>query len=188
MNFFYHNKLLIISLLFFIPITVYSLEGASMSLLYKPKEEIVVSSPMEGHITFKGKPAIGAKVERKLIWKDQEGETDFVITDDNGWFSFPIVKDVVKLSKISEFVMYQDLNVYFNGQKYEIWGMGKNSKVEYGELGGKPVNFRCELTDEIDYRIELDPIEPSETGRDYEIDRGLLGTSCKWDSIETKGK
>jgi len=50
-----------------------------------------------------------------------------------------------------------------------MWVMGKMGKNLYSELGGKPVNFRCELTDEL-IRVESDD--------------GLLGTPCKWDSIE----
>ena len=47
--------------------------------------------------------------------------------------------------------------------------MGKRSKNEYGELGGIPINFRCDLNDEA-IRVE--------------VDNGLLGTSCKWDTIK----
>jgi len=139
-----------------------------MSLLGK-SQEVVLCSPMEGVITLDGKPVVGAQVERWIKWKDEAGETDTVTTNDNGEFNFPVKKDTVKLSPLSQFVMGQEIRVYFNNKKYLIWTMGKRSKEEYGELGGRPVNFRCELTD------ELVPVS---------VEEGLLGTSCKWDAIE----
>jgi len=65
--------------------------------------------------------------------------------------------------------MSQEIYVHYNNEKYLIWAIGKSSKVLYGELGGEPTNFRCELIDEI---IPVD------------VDNGLLGTSCKWDDIK----
>lgn len=152
-------------------LVAYSLEGISMSLLNHPEEEVVVSSPMEGKITFNHAPAVGAKIERWLKWKDDVGETDTTITDENGNFSFPIIKDKVILSKISTFVMAQEIRVYFNGNEYPIWAKAKWDKGMYGELNGVPVNFRCELTD------AFIAVEAGE---------GMLGTSCKWDKIKTK--
>ena len=140
-----------------------------MSLLSHPEEEIVVSSPFEGRITFKGEPAAGAKVVRKLKWKDEEGDTDSVMTDGDGNFSLPIVTDKVTISKITQFVMSQVISVYYNGEETVIWNMGKGSKEKYGELGGKPVNFRCELTD---------ADTPSR------LDDALLVTKCKWDGVK----
>lgn len=150
-------------------LVAYSLEGVSMSLLSHPEEEVVVSSPMEGKITFNNAPAAGAKIERLLKWKDDVGETDTTITDENGNFSLPIIKDKVTLSKISTFVMAQEIRVFYDGKEYLIWTMGKRSKKKYGELGGKPTNFRCELTDE---------------DRPMRLERALLVTTCKWEMIE----
>jgi len=143
-----------------------TVEGASMSLFSKEKHEVVISSPFEGVITYKGEPASGAKVERKLKWKDEDGETDSVETDQNGYFSLPVVEDTVSLSPITQFVMGQEIRVYFNNEEYEIWSIGKDSRELYGELGTKPENFRCELTDE---------------GVPHRLENALLYTSCKWD-------
>ncbi len=43
--------------------------------------------------------------------------------------------------------------------------------MKFGELGGKPINFRCELSDE------------PET---VDLEDALLMTSCQWDSIDIK--
>ena len=135
----------------------------------KAEEEVVIFSPMEGSITLNGDPVPNAKIERWLKWKDEEGEKDYFSTDENGHFSIPVKKDIVKLSTISTFVMAQEVRVFIDDDKYDIWSLAKRSKVEFGELGGKPANFRCELTDDL-VRVE--------------VDDGLLGTSCKWDSID----
>lgn len=166
------NKNKIVSIIVVVTITfltAYSLEGSTMSLFTKPEEEVVLCSPMEGIITYENKPVAMAKLVRLIKWKDDIGETDNVITDENGHFSFPIKKQKVKLSKISQFVIAQEISAYFNNNEYVIWTMGKGSKVLYGELGGKPENLHCELTGEI---IPVD------------VDDGLLGTSCKWDPIK----
>lgn len=135
----------------------------------KAEEEIVVCSPMEGVITLDGKPAAGARVERSLSWKDKAGEKDSVRTDDQGVFTLPLKTDTLALGKFSQLVINQEIVVIYREQEYLIWTMGKGSKDIYGELGGKPSNFRCELNDEM---VRVD------------VPDGLLGTSCKWDSID----
>lgn len=162
------NALFIIIGLVILFSTAYSLEGSAMSFLTKPEEEVVLCSPMEGIITLNGKPAAGARIDRLITWKDDIGETDTVFTDTKGQFSLPIKKETVKLSKITQFVVHHEINVTYLEERYQIWVMGKFGKHIYSELNGKPVNFRCELTDEA-VRVETD---------------GLLGTSCVWDSIQ----
>ena len=145
-----------------------TVEGASMSLFSKEKHEVVISSPFEGVITYKGEPAAGATVERKLKWKDEKGETDSVETDQNGRFSLPIIEDVISLSPVTQFAAHQKITIIYEDEIYQIWIMGKLEKELYSELGGKPENLICELTNEL---------------RRVEIEGGMLGTICKWDSI-----
>lgn len=145
-----------------------------MSLLYHPEQEIVVCSPMEGRISYKGTPVSGAKVERFLKWKDEQGRKDSVVTDEHGNFSLPIVKESAKLPKLSQLVIAQEIRVYLNAENYLIWAKAKRDKGLYDELNGQPINFRCELTDEPTLYDSGD-----ESG-------GTLITSCKWDSIQGK--
>lgn len=144
-----------------------------MSLLYHPETDVVICSPMEGRITFKGVPITGAKIERFLKWKDDKGQKDSVVTDEHGKFKLSLVKESAKLPKLSQFVAHQEISVIYNGEKYVIWVMGKMGKSLYSELGGKPVNLHCELTDDL-VRVETDD--------------GLLGTVCKWSDIEKQGE
>ena len=140
-----------------------------MPFFSKEKHDVVICSPMEGVITYKDKPVSGAKVERWLKWKDEKGEKDYVITDNNGKFSLPIVEDTVSLSPVSQFVMAQEIQVYFKDKKVPIWAKAKHGKGLYDELGGEPKGFSCELTDEF---------------KKVDVDNGMLITSCTWKIIE----
>lgn len=134
-----------------------------------PKKEVVLSSPMKGTVTFKGKPAVGAIIKRTIRWQNDGEQTDSVISDKAGAFHFNLVKSSLRQWLPAEFVVYQDIYVEYQGDTYHIWVMSKREESNWAELGGKPVNFRCELTDAVE-RVE--------------VDRGLLGTACKWDFIQ----
>ena len=167
---FLHKKLVYTKRLLILFLLIYSAEGVAMSFFTKPEEEIVLGSPMEGKLTLHGKPVVGARMVRWITWKDETGETDTTYINEDGRFNLPVIKVKAKLNKIVQFVAHQEINVSYKGNQYQIWVMGKFGKGMFSELNGKPINFRCELTDEI---------------RRVETDDGLLGTSCKWDSIET---
>lgn len=144
-----------------------------MSVFSGKEEDVIVFSPMQGKLTFESKPANGAKIVRTLKWKDDVSESDTFYADEQGEFNIPLKKDTIKISPLVQFVVQQDIYVYFKEKKYHIWDMGKLSKNEYGELYGRPINLRCELSDEM---VGVDVLF------------GLLETSCKWDGvIKNKG-
>ncbi|MBI1424436.1 MAG: hypothetical protein GC149_13410 [Gammaproteobacteria bacterium] len=139
-----------------------------MNPLSHPPEEVVLASEMEGHITLQNRPAAGAKVVRKLSWNEGEKKIDSTSVDSEGKFLLPAKKDVVEIGKFTQFVVSQEISVVYDGKETDIWIMGKRSKTAYGELDGRPENFRCELSD---------PDKP------MRLDSGLLLTKCKWDAI-----
>jgi hypothetical protein len=149
----------------------FPLKGVAMSLLFGT--EVVLFSPMEGKITYKGKPAAHAKITRTIIWKGDAGETDVFYTSETGEFKLPIKKTKVRIPAFAEFVLTQEMNVFYEDQEFFVWFKAKQDLDEYGELGGKPHNFRCELTDK---RLGIEDFN------------GLFSTSCKWDSIEKQGE
>lgn len=138
-----------------------------MSILFG--KEVVLSSPLEGTITFDSKPAAKAEIIRTLKWKDDIGETETYFTDEQGRFSLPLKQAKVRIPPLAEFVISQTILVRYAGQEVQIWGRTKRGTAIYDELGGRPVNFRCELTDEIEF---------------LDVSDGLFGTSCKWDNLE----
>lgn len=153
----------------FVIISLSSMEGVAMSLF--SRTDVVLFSPMEGKMTFEGKPAANAKIVRTIIWKGDEGETEVFYTAEDGTFKLPIKRAKVRIPLLAEFVLTQEISVFYEGQEFSMWFKAKQDLGEYGELGGKPRNLRCELKDEL-VRLE-----------DF---NGLFGTSCKWDSIENK--
>lgn len=159
------KSLYIICLLFIVAILSVN-EGIAMSL--SKSSEVCVFSAMKGIITYEGKPVSGAKIVRKVMWNDDVGESEEKVTNNKGEFAFDSMNRALKQLLPSQFVATQEITVFYNDQEFLIWTMGKLDKSEYGELGGKPSNFRCELTDELT-RVS--------------VRAGLLGTSCKWDEI-----
>ncbi len=144
-----------------------------MSLFTHPEEEIVLFSEMKGHITFNGKPVAGATIERWIKWKDEKGEKDTFTTGDDGSFYLPTIKVKAKLPKLAQFVVTQEIHVFYQNKKYPVWAKSKREKHEYSELDGIPVNFHCDLSD------DLVPVKTK---------HGLLVTNCKWEKINSLTK
>lgn len=159
--------LLIIS---FLSISLYSMKGAAMSLLLGT--EVVLFSPMEGKITYEGKPAANATIVVHLFWKDDVGEKEEFHTNANGEFNIPIKKTKVRIPPLAEFVVTQQITVLFNEEEFVIWSKATSGTDKYGGLGGIPQNIRCELTEK---RVKQQNFD------------GLFSTSCKWDSMTTQG-
>ncbi len=152
-------------IIFFLCTTgVTAAEVKSMSLF--KGEKACIASGFEGRVTFEGKPASGARIVRKFNWKDEKGETEETIADKDGRFSFPSHWGVFRRVLPVEVYSFQDIFVYYNDQKYQVWGTAKRDKNEYSEFGSKPKNFRCELTDEL---------------RRVDVPHGFVGTNCYWD-------
>src|SRR5690554_3250073 len=130
----------------FLIISLFPREGVAMSLF--SGTDVVLFSPMEGKMTFEGKPAVNAKIVRTIIWKGDDGETEVFYTADDGTFKLPIKKTKVRMPLLAEFVLTQEMSVFYKDQEFTLWFRHKKDLGEYGEFHGKPVNFRCELTDE----------------------------------------
>ena len=114
-----------------------------MSLFFgeKNKVEAVLFSPLEGQLTFNGKPASGAKIKLWFAWKDQEGETKLFTADEDGYFSIPKQTAIYEENPLFQISIGQMVTVDFNGQEYLIWKGGKSTTHLYGELGGRPRNL-----------------------------------------------
>lgn len=160
------SRIILVLVLFFL--SSISIAGVAMTFFSSKDEHVVLFSPMDGVITYNGNIVKNAEVIRKATWGDKFEFSEKCLTNDRGEFSFPLKVEKWKQSRLTQFIVHQDIVVNYDNDTYTIWHMGKMDRGEYGELGGKPVNFRCELTDEIEY---------------VEGVIGLLGTSCKWDSI-----
>ena len=167
------NKNLRIYFLFvsFLIITLYSIKGVAMSFF--SATEVVLFSPMSGVITFEGKPVENAKIVVHVYWKDEVGEKEDFHTNEQGEFDIPQKKIRTRIPPLAEFVVTQQISVFFSGEEYVIWSKAVMGTDEYGGLGGNPVNVKCELTDK---RVKQ---------KDF---HGLFSTSCTWDLTTKKGR
>jgi hypothetical protein len=137
------------------------------------KKEAVLFSPLEGKLTFNGKPAAGAKIKLWLAWKDQKGESEYFSVNENGYFSIPEKTVEYKQNALQQISIGQTVTVEYNNQEYLIWRGGKSSTHIYGELGGKPNDLICELTAE-----EMDA----------HLEHALIETLCKWNKLTKEGE
>ena len=135
--------------------------------------DFCIFSNMEGTITLHGKPAAGARLVLQLYYYNEKQNPIETVADEAGRFHFPSVwkKLGMKRFSLAETVATQDIIVYYQGEEYDFWSHGKHFLEEYSELSGKPVNFRCELSDKY-IAIKLVP------------DTGSTAGICKWDSIQ----
>ena len=140
-----------------------------MSLFFGgEKKEAVLFSPLEGKITFNGKPAAGAKVKLWFAWQDKEGEFFYYNTDENGFFKIPGHTTTYKETPLAQLVITQEIIVEHEGKPYEMWSMSKMDPSIFSELGGEPINLRCELTNDL---------------TTVRGNHSLGGTACTWDSL-----
>lgn len=142
-----------------------------MSLFFGgEKKEAVLFSPLEGKITFEGKPAAGAKINLWIKWKDAKGENFEFTSDKNGYFQIPQQITTYKENPLAQIVITQEITVEYERESYLIWTLSKTNTHLYGELGGKVSNLSCELKNDLT-TIRADGV--------------LMGTACNWESITT---
>lgn len=132
------------------------------------KVEAVLFSPLEGKLTFDGKPASGAKINLWIKWKDSKGETFSYTTDGDGKFAIPEHIATYRQSAIAQIVITQEITIEYKNQKYLIWTLSKSKTEKFSELGGRPIGLTCEMTG------ELEPVAENQV---------LMATNCRWDSI-----
>ena len=134
--------------------------------------EVVLFPPMDGSLTYNGKPAANAKIIVHLFWKDEVGEKEEFHANEKGEFNIPLKKTRVRIPPLSEFVVTQQISVIYEGDEFVIWSKAGLGSDEYGGLGGNPTNVRCEITEKRTKQKDFD---------------GLFSTSCAWDLITKNG-
>ncbi|MGQ9425241.1 DUF6795 domain-containing protein [Gilvimarinus sp. F26214L] len=141
-----------------------------MAIFKGEKVEAVLFSPLEGTLLYRGEPAAGATLKRWVAWKDERGEVDTFIADDNGRFELPEKTARYRDDPLAQISIGQSVTVEYGGESFKIWDAGKSTTDLYGELGGRPIGLKCEIT-----RREVD----------HHVDIGLVSTICQWDRLET---
>ncbi|WP_347332918.1 DUF6795 domain-containing protein [Marinimicrobium locisalis] len=139
--------------------------------IFGKTENVYLASPLEGVILNEGAPLAGTRLLRVLSLAGEEVLEEEAVSDEKGRFSFPDRRKSIKLTPLMELVISQKIYVLHEGEKNLVWLKSKRSPEVYSELGGRPVNFRCDITSPM---------------RRVDIGRGLFETSCQWDSIKSE--
>lgn len=127
--------------------------------------DIVLMSPLEGVLTFEGKPLPNQELNLWLQWKDEKGEHFTYVTDAEGRFAIPEHKVRDSLNPFAQLVIRQELTTQHNERKYEVWVGSKKEPELFAELAGQPIDVTCDVA--MEYSI-------------VEGHRSIARTVCVW--------
>lgn len=108
----------------------------------------VLFSPLSGTVYLNGIVVPNAHVERRYKWVwGEKSDTDETTTNKQGRFSMPEISTRSMSAWFPhEPIVEQDIDVFVDAQKYQVWG-GKRSNYRLnGEFDDKPIKIRIELT------------------------------------------
>lgn len=128
---------LLTSLLFF------QQEAVAMSLF---SSKLCVFSTVEGTVLKDGEPVMGAVITRTYSWKDEDISEE-VSTDKSGHFKFNAAYQHSFWSWLPHNPsILQFIKIKIDNEEYQAWGYQKGNYDENGELAGKNMKLKCELT------------------------------------------
>ena len=128
--------------------------------------EVYLFSDVSGYLTYENKPASNATV-RRIVEMDGESYEDTTETNSDGFFSFDALTKKERNILPKEFVSHQKLIAEYDSKNILIWETVKRSEEENSELEGKPLNLKCELTDDTKF---------------VHMMLHSIGTNCTWES------
>lgn len=97
-----------------------------------------------------GKPVSGARLVRTV--KKEKKSADETVTDKNGCFKFDAAysRTITKYFPM-EFVVAQQIDVFYEGKEYEMWSGVKREHEANTESRGKSLVVECKLSQEQNY-------------------------------------
>lgn len=111
-------------------------------------KKVCLFSETAGIVTRDGAPVSGVEVMRAHQWNDGR-KTTTTTTGPDGRFHFPAVEDRSLSGFLpGEVVIEQEITLRHEGRDYLAWQTAKRNFDVDGELGGRPLDLRCELTAE----------------------------------------
>jgi hypothetical protein len=138
----------------FIFLVGFTLEGNAMGGLSK-----VMFSEVQGVVLKEGKPLAGAKVVRTFNWAwNNAKQKDEVMTDASGKFNFESVSRSSLITSIfpHEPIVDQEIKIIYGNKEYMAWFFTKHNYDENGELKGKKINIKCDISVEAGQHINSD--------------------------------
>ncbi len=124
----------------------------------------VLFSEVDGVVVREGTPVSGVQVTRSYLWGwNSSSGSDRVVTDQAGSFHFPVIIGKSLLGGLlpHEPSIEQKILLTHAGKTYEVWVSRKRNYDKDGELDGRPMRLRCDLSSE-PKRFETGP-----NGRGY---------------------
>lgn len=151
-------------ILIFLVLSITSYKGVNAMGL-SDAGKVCLFSAMTGVIKLDGKPVSGARLVRTV--KKEKKNADETITDNNGYFEFDAIfsRTITKYLPM-EFVVNQQINVFYNDKEYEMWSGVKREPEENAESRGKPLVVECELNREVSL---------------IEVNGSPIFSLCSWD-------
>lgn len=113
---------------------------------YNPLKTCVFS-PVKAQLLLNGEPVKGAIVIRRWDWQKLREER--TVTDDQGYFYFPVVYEYSILRLLpAEIVIGQGLYTLVDGEEFSFWTNARRDPEENAEYQGNPIDIVCDLRDE----------------------------------------
>jgi hypothetical protein len=111
----------------------------------------VLFSSVEGTVLDQGQPVQGAEIVREYEWVyTGEKGTDSTTTGSDGGFSLPAIEGSSFGASVlpHEPLVAQKILIRRGGNEYRAWVNTKRNYDANGELEGRAIRLRCELTAE----------------------------------------
>ena len=113
---------------------------------HNPLKTCVFSS-VKAQLLLNGEPVKGATVIRRWDW--QKLREDRTVTDDDGYFHFPVVYEYSILRLLpAEIVIGQGLYTLVDEEEMSFWTNARRDPEENSEYQGHSIDITCDLKDE----------------------------------------
>lgn len=135
-----------LSSLFFVPFFfLIPPEGSTVR-----KDNLILSSAVQGQLLDHGKSVEKAKVMRQLHWNmDAEPRVEITFTDKDGYFQFPEVRGTAEFGYLARLfhVPTMSIEIYIpvDGVEYLFYANGRHSYEGHEETGLPEIQMVCDL-------------------------------------------
>jgi hypothetical protein len=149
-------------------------QGVDMFGWFK-KQDVFLSSEVNGVVTENGKPIVNLEIIRKLIYTDEKVHRDVVLTDKTGHFSFPqkMTRSSLPNNGFIQNSVVQEISINQKGKLIPLWVASFPGIKELPEYTRKLAFLNCELTNKV-VNFEFENNNPKNVMR-------VASSICRWD-------
>jgi len=149
-------------------------QGVDMFGWFK-KQDVFLSSEVNGVVTENSKPVADIEIIRKLIYTDEKVHRDIAITDNEGHFHFPqkSIRSSIPSKPFSRNNVSQQIFIDYKGALIPFWVATHVGITEVPEFTKKLAFLNCELTNKrVDFEFKNNLNEHL---------NHLASSICRWD-------